>query len=180
MKIDFDADNIDFRYVDLIDRTEAKKLNEELVSLKETYPKAVENLRKKGSEKNRFIENTNVQKTSESVATNFLLEKLNKAGIETIIDKVAYENMLAYVKEVNISLEMLEADLYPVQMMEEKEKELSDYHTENILQLARSKEFLQVEGNQFGDKSQAASKAKPTFRFRKVVQHNYISYFAFC
>ena len=86
--------------------------------------------------------------------------------------------MLAYVKEVNISLEMLEADLYPVQMMEEKE--LSDYHTENILQLARSKEFLQVEGNQFGDKSQAASKAKPTFRFRKVVQLNYISYFAFC
>lgn len=30
--------------------------------------------------------------------------------------------MLAYVKEVNISLEMLEADLYPVQMTEEKEK----------------------------------------------------------
>lgn len=107
MKIDFDADNIDFRYINLIDRTEAKKLNEEVVSLKETYPKAVENLRKKGSEKNRFIENTNVQNTSESVATNFLLEKLNKAGIETIIDKVAYENMLAYVKEVNISLEML-------------------------------------------------------------------------
>lgn len=122
MKIDFDADNIDFRYVDLIDRTGAKKLNEELVTLKETYPKAVENLRKKGSEKNRFTENINVQDTSESVATNFLLEKLNKAGIETIIDKVAYENMLAYVKEVNICLEMLEAEQYPVQMMGEKEK----------------------------------------------------------
>lgn len=122
MKIDFDADNIDFRYVDLIDRTGAKKLNEELVTLKETYPKAVENLRKKGSEKNRFTENINVQDTSESVATNFLLEKLNKAGIETIIDKVAYENMLAYVKEVNICLEMLEAEQYPVQMMDKKEK----------------------------------------------------------
>ena len=64
----------------------------------------------------------NVQNTSESVATNFLLEKLNKAGIETIIDKVAYENMLAYVKEVNICLEMLEAEQYPVQMMDKKEK----------------------------------------------------------
>lgn len=102
---------------------------------------------------------------SESVATNFLLEKLNKAGIETIIDKVAYENMFAYVKEVNISLEMLEADLYPVQMMEEKE--LSDYHTENILQLARSKEFLQVKDNLFGDKSQAASKDLSCITFRK-------------
>ena len=66
--------------------------------------------------------------------------------------------MLAYVKEVNICLEMLEAEQYPVQMMDKKEKELSDYHTENILQLARSKEFLQVKGNLFGDKSQAASK----------------------
>ena len=50
--------------------------------------------------------------------------------------------MLVYVKEVNICLEMLEAEQYPVQMMDKKEKELSDYHTENILQLARSKEFL--------------------------------------
>lgn len=41
-------------------------------------------------------------------------------------------------------------------MMEEKE--LSDCHTENILQLARSKEFLQVKDNLFGDKSQTASK----------------------
>ena len=53
---------------------------------------------------------------------NFLLEKLNKAGIETIIDKAIYENMLAYVNEVNICLEMLEAEQYPVQMMGEKEK----------------------------------------------------------
>lgn len=51
---------------------------------------------------------------------------------------------------------MLEAEQYPVQMMEEKE--LSDYHTENILQLARSKEFLQVKYNLFDDKSQTASK----------------------
>ena len=74
--------------------------------------------------------------------------------------------MLAYVKEVNISLEMLEADLYPVQMMEEKE--LSDYHTENILQLARSKEFLQEKDNLFGEKSQAASKnARTTYTTQK-------------
>ena len=53
---------------------------------------------------------------------------------------------------------MLGAEQYPVQMMEEKEKELSDYHTENILQLARSKEFLQVKDNLFGDKSQTANK----------------------
>lgn len=53
---------------------------------------------------------------------------------------------------------MIEAEQYPVQMMEEKEKELSDYHTENILQLAWSKEFLQVKDNLFGDKSQTASK----------------------
>ena len=66
--------------------------------------------------------------------------------------------MLAYVKEVNIYLEMLEAEQYPVQMRDKKEKELSDYHTENILQLARSKEFLQVKDNLFGDKSQTANK----------------------
>ena len=106
------------------------------------------------------------QNNTESVVTNFLLEKLNKAGIETILDKETYENMLDYVKEVNISLEMLEADLYPVQMMEEKE--LSDYHTENILQLARSKEFLQEKDNLFGEKSQAASKnARTTYTTQK-------------
>ena len=108
------------------------------------------------NEKEKNIESTINQDNTESVATNFLLEKLNKAGIETISDKKIYENMLAYVKEVNICLEMLEAEQYPVQMMEEKE--LSDYHTENILQLARSKEFLQVKDNLFGDKSQVASK----------------------
>ena len=64
------------------------------------------------------------QNNTESVVTNFLLEKLNKAGIETIIDKAIYENMLAYVNEVNICLEMLEAEQYPVQMMGEKEKAL--------------------------------------------------------
>lgn len=37
---------------------------------------------------------------------------------------------------------MIEAEQYPVQMMEEKE--LSDYHTENILQLARSLDALRV------------------------------------
>ena len=106
------------------------------------------------------------QNNTESVVTNFLLEKLNKAGIETILDKETYENILDYVKEVNISLEMLEADLYPVQMMEEKE--LSDYHTENILQLARSKEFLQEKDNLFGEKSQAASKnARTTYTTQK-------------
>ena len=106
------------------------------------------------------------QNNTESVVTNFLLEKLNKAGIETILDKETYENMLDYVKEVNISLEMLEADLYPVQMMEEKE--LSDYHTEKILQLARSKEFLQEKDNLFGEKSQAASKnARTTYTTQK-------------
>jgi len=48
--------------------------------------------------------------------------------------------------------------VYILDKIIEKEKELSDYHTENILQLARSKEFLRVKGNLFGDKSQAASK----------------------
>ena len=73
-------------------------------------------------EKEKNIESTIIQDNTESVATNFLLEKLNKAGIETISDKEIYENMLAYVKEVNICLEMLEAEQYPVQMMGEKEK----------------------------------------------------------
>jgi len=62
------------------------------------------------------------ENNTESIATNFLLGKLNKTGIETIIDKAIYENMLAYVNEVNICLEMLEAEQYPVQMMGEKEK----------------------------------------------------------
>ncbi len=43
-------------------------------------------------------------------------------------------------------------------MMNKKEKEPSDYHTENILQLARSKEFLQKRDNLFGEKSQEANK----------------------
>lgn len=94
------------------------------------------------------------QKSTESEATSYLIKKLNKSGIETILDKATYENMLAYVKEVNISIEMLETDLYPVQMMNKKEKEPSDYHTENILQLARSKEFLQKKDILFGEKSQ--------------------------
>lgn len=51
---------------------------------------------------------------------------------------------------------MIEAEQYPVQMMEEKE--LSDYHTENILQLARSKEFLQVKDNLFSNKNKLATK----------------------
>ena len=39
-----------------------------------------------------------------------------------------------------------------------KKKELLDYHTENILQLARSKEFLQKNDNLFGEKNQEANK----------------------
>ena len=80
--------------------------------------------------------------------------------------------MLAYVKEVNISLEMLEADLYPVQMREEKE--LSDYHTENILQLARSKEFLQVKDNLFGDKNQAVIKKLNKIKTEKIESREFL------
>lgn len=88
-------------------------------SLKSDYE---EDLKQDTSIKASEIIKENVQNTSESVVTNFLLEKLNKAGIETIFDKEIYENMLAYVKEVNICLEMLEAEQYPVQMMDKKEK----------------------------------------------------------
>ena len=61
-----------------------------------------------------------------------------------------------------------------------EEKELSDYHTENILQLARSKEFLQVKDNLFGDKSQAASKDLSCITSRKgqvVLQYFMIKIF---
>ena len=52
---------------------------------------------------------------------------------------------------------MLEAEQYPIQI-KNKKKEPLDYHTENILQLARSKEFLQEKVNLYGEKSQVAIK----------------------
>lgn len=54
---------------------------------------------------------------TKEAATNFLLEKLEKSGITVISDKQQYENMLAYVREVNISLEMLNEEPHMVQEM---------------------------------------------------------------
>ena len=65
-------------------------------------------------------------------------------------------NLHEYKK--NINKKRIKSNGLFLKDIPEKEKELSDYHTENILQLARSKEFLQVKANLFGDKRQAASK----------------------
>lgn len=78
------------------------------------------------------------EEDAKSSAKNFVLNKLEKAGIEVVKDKEQYENMLAYVREVNIALEMLNEEPYPVQEMTENKRGL-EQDMQNILPPTSSK-----------------------------------------
>ncbi len=75
-------------------------------------------------EKSELYKENETEISAEQAATNFLLQKLSKAGVEVVSDNQTFENMLAYVNEVNICLEMLEEEPYPIQTMDEKDEGL--------------------------------------------------------
>ena len=55
------------------------------------------------------VENSSAKMTPKDVATNYVLEKLSKAGIEVVTDKEEFDRIKEQIDEINITfLEMLE------------------------------------------------------------------------
>ena len=69
------------------------------------------------------VENSSAKMTPKDVATNYVLEKLSKAGIEVVTDKEEFERMKEQIDEINITLEMLEKKPLIIQYGEKKRLE---------------------------------------------------------
>ena len=55
------------------------------------------------------VENSSAKMTPKDASTNYVLEKLSKAGIEVVTDKEEFDRIKEQIDEINITfLEMLE------------------------------------------------------------------------